>query len=85
MAPPGRRTNSLLKLLVALGAFDRKEKVGTTIMMVVVAMVMTMNMITIFMMTMPRAKAMMAIMAMVTMMTMMAVSPGVTYVGANHF
>ena len=56
MAPPDRITNSLLKLLVALGAFDRKEKVGTTIMRVVVAMVITMNMITIFMMTMPRAK-----------------------------
>ena len=47
MAPPDRITNSLLKLLVALGAFDRKEKVGTTITIVVVAIVMTMNMITI--------------------------------------
>ena len=74
MAPPGRRTNSLLKLLVALGAFDRKEKVGTTIMMVVVAMVVTMNMITIFMMTMPRAKAMMAMMAMMAMVTAAAMA-----------
>ena len=71
MAPPDRRTNSLLKLLVALGAFDRKEKVGTTIMIVVVAMEVTMNMITIFMMTMPRAKAMMAMMTMMAMMAMM--------------
>ena len=31
MAPPDRITNSLLKLLIALGAFDRKGKVETTI------------------------------------------------------
>ena len=67
MAPAGRITNSLLKLLIALGAFDRKEKVGTIIMMVVVAIVRTMNMITILMMTMPRAKAMMAMMTAAAM------------------
>ena len=56
-----------MKLLVALGAFGRKEKVGTTIMIVVVAMLVTMDMITIFMMTMPRAKAMIAMMTAAAM------------------